>query len=152
MQATETLAYKPCTIPDGTPDYPLQAPQLDPRLVKAFVTMAHANLEAVQQMLAAEPNLLNASMDWADGDFETALEAAGHMGRRDIAEFLLRKGARLNIFCAAMLGNLPFVKACLEAYPSHKDSKGAHGFDLMHHAKAGGEASISVVEHLEALG
>jgi hypothetical protein len=49
---------------------------------------------------------------------KTALEGAGHMGNKDIANFLLSKGARMNIFCAAMLGRLDVVKAILSAFPS----------------------------------
>ena len=40
------------------------------------------------------------------------------MGNRAIVEFLLSKGARLDLFCAAMLGQLDVVKAALTATPA----------------------------------
>ena len=45
---------------------------------------------------------MNASWDWGGGDWETGLGAAAHMGRRDIAELLLGRGARLDLFAAAI--------------------------------------------------
>ena len=134
------------------PDFPQKNPSLDPKLTKKFVIAAHGNLEVVQEMLEAYPGLLNACWDWGNGDFERAIEGAGHMGRRDIAEFLLSKGARMNLFCAAMLGNLEFVKAALSANPNLKDSKGPHGIPLMAHAEAGKEHAVAVVEYLRGLG
>jgi len=49
-------------------------------------------------MLAEYPLLLNSSWDWGGGDFETALGAAGHMGLKDTANFLISQGARVDIF------------------------------------------------------
>jgi len=45
-----------------------------------------------------EPSLENATWDWGGGGyFERALGAAAHVGRKDIANFLLRNGARLDL-------------------------------------------------------
>ncbi len=74
------------------------APALDSDLVREFVTNAHGDLEAVRNALAGERAFANASLDWGGGDWETALGAAAHMGRRDIAELLLAHGARLDVF------------------------------------------------------
>jgi len=63
-------------------------------------------MEAVKKLLEETPGLLNASWDWGGGDFETAMGGAGHMGRADIAEYLINKGARMDIFVATMLGKL----------------------------------------------
>ncbi|NUO79843.1 hypothetical protein HUU05_07185, partial [candidate division KSB1 bacterium] len=79
-------------------------PPLKGELVKEFVIAGHNNLERVKEMLIQEPGLLNATWDWKAGDFESALGGAGHMGRKDIANFLLEQGARMDIFVAAMLG------------------------------------------------
>ena len=129
---------------------PRPAP-LDPELVKKFVIAAHVKLDDVKTLLAQEPRLLNACVDWGGGDFETALEGAGHMGHRDIAEFLVKNGARLNIFASAMLGELEVVKSLITANPELKDSKGPHGITLMRHAEAGKERSAAVVEYLKSL-
>lgn len=129
-----------------------RGPALQPDLVKEFVAVAHRDVEKVKTMLAQEPGLLNASWDWGGGDFETALEAAGHVGNKEIAKFLLSQGARMNVFCAAMLGELELVKALLGAYPELKSSKGPHGLQLVHHAKRGGEEAKPVLNYLVSIG
>jgi hypothetical protein len=125
---------------------------LKPELVKAFVIAGHGNLELVKKMLSDEPGLLNASWDWGGGDFETAIEGAGHVGNKAIANFLLEQGARVNIFCLAMLGKLEIVKALMTAYPNLIDSRGPHGLQLVHHAKKGGEDAKPLLEYLETIG
>jgi len=121
-------------------------------LVKEFVTRAHSDLDKVKEMLPQQPGLLNACWDWGGGDFETALEGAGHMGRKDIAQYLLESGARMNVFCAAMLGELDLVKALLAAHPWLKESKGPHGLQLIHHATKGGEQARDVLAYLQSVG
>src|SRR5207245_272875 len=81
-------------------------PQLNKILVQDFVIYAHSELDMTKRLLEKEPKLANAFMDWGAGDWESGLGGASHMGRRDIAEFLLNHGARIDIFCAAMLGQL----------------------------------------------
>jgi|SRR5215216_6843000 len=124
---------------------------LETTLVQEFVGNAHGDLERVKELLAQEPALINASWDWGGGDWETGLGAAAHMGRKDIANTLLENGARLDLFAAAMLGQLDIVKAALDAYPDATDTPGPHGIPLIAHAKAGGEESKTVVEYLESL-
>src|SRR5216110_3483899 len=85
------------------PDFPEHDPQIDRARVKRFVIAGHFNLEAVKEMLGADPTLINGAIDWGNGDFETALGGASHMGRRDIAEFLLEHNARMDIFAATVL-------------------------------------------------
>jgi hypothetical protein len=126
-----------------------QKPRVSSEMVEEFVSKAHSDLERVQWLLQAEPALCHASWDWGGGDWETALGAAAHMGRRDIAEYLLAHGARLDIFAAAMLGQLAIVQAMLAAYPTLKDAPGPHGIPLLAHAKAGGEAAQAVYTFLQ---
>jgi hypothetical protein len=125
-------------------------PQLDPALVNEFVSVAHANLDEVKRLLAAEPALLNAAWDWGGGDFETGLGAAAHMGHREIALFLLENGAALDLFAAAMLGYVDVVRAMLAEHPDLRDAKGAHGIPLVVHAHQGGDEAKAVLELLEA--
>ena len=125
-------------------------PALETKLVQEFVSVAHSDFKSVKAMLAQEPALVNAAWYWGGGDFETALGAAGHMGRRDIAEFLLSNGARIDIFVAAMLGNLEIVIAAQSAYPESINTPGPHGIPLIAHAKAGGEEAKAVLEFLES--
>lgn len=62
--------------------------------VQEFVSKSHADLNGVQELLAQEPALINSAWDWGGGDWETGLGAAAHMGRHDIADYLLENGAR----------------------------------------------------------
>src|SRR5919202_5930455 len=87
----------------GIPDFPDHDPQHDVALVKKFVVAGHGNLPAVKEILAGYPTIVNGTHDWGNGDFETALGGASHMGRPDIAEFLLAHNARMDIFAATML-------------------------------------------------
>jgi hypothetical protein len=119
-----------------------------PEEVNAMVANAHGDLEYVRTALAEDPTLANATWDWGDGDWETALGAAGHMGRRDIAELLLAHGARLDVFVAAMLGELEIVRSMLAAHPALRTAKGPHGIPLLAHAESGGEQARAVVELL----
>src|SRR5579883_114815 len=124
---------------------------LDRALVEEFVTKAHADLNRVTELLDQEPGLVNASWDWGGGDWETGLGAAAHMGRKDIAQALLARGARLDVFAAAMLGKLEIVQAIIQAVPEARQARGPHGIPLLAHAQAGGEDATAVVEFLQAL-
>jgi hypothetical protein len=126
-------------------------PALESTLVNEFVSKAHGDLNRVTELLAQEPALVNATWDWGGGDFETGLGAAAHMGRKDIANFLLEHGARLDIFAAAMLGKLDIVKAALTAYPDALNIPGPHGIPLIAHAAKGGEDAVAVLEYLQSL-
>jgi hypothetical protein len=130
---------------------PDRGPALEAGLVKDFVIAGHGDLEKTRNLLVAQPGLLNATWDWGGGDFETALGGASHMGRRDIAEFLIEKGARMDIFAAAMLGKLEIVKAMLAAFPNLSQSPGPHKIPLIAHAKKGGEPALAVLHLLESL-
>lgn len=123
---------------------------LAPALVHEFVGNAHGDLQRVKELLEQEPRLVNAAWDWGGGDWETGLGAASHMGRRDIALYLLEKGARLDIFAAAMLGQVEIVRAILQAFPQSRHLHGPHGIPLLNHAQAGGDQARQVVALLEA--
>ena len=56
-------------------------PQVNRQFVQDFVIYAHSDLEMTKKLLAKEPALLNAFMDWGNGDWESALGGASHMGR-----------------------------------------------------------------------
>jgi hypothetical protein len=110
---------------------------LDMKLVKDFVVAGHKNLPLVKEMLHEHPNLIYSRYDWGNGDFEEAIEGAGHLGNKEIANFLISRGARVNLFVLTMLGKTNLVKPVLEAYPELVFAKGPHGFTLLHHAKMG---------------
>ena len=126
-------------------------PRIDSQLVCEFVTQAHSDLARIKAMLAQQPALVNAAWDWGAGDWETGLGAAAHMGQRDIAQFLLAHGARMDIFSAAMLGHLAVVQAMLVVNPEARNSLGPHGIPLVKHAEAGGERAAPVADYLKGL-
>lgn len=122
---------------------------IDPPLVCEFVTKAHGDFDAVRKLLDSEPGLLHASWHWGNGDWETALGAAAHVGRKDIARFLLERGARLDIFAAAMLDDVATVRSIIELQPSARTSPGPHGIPLIAHAQAG--QAKRVIDYLKSL-
>jgi hypothetical protein len=126
-------------------------PRPDPLVddqVHEFVKVAHGDLDRTRELLDDEPRLIKASWDWGGGDFESALGAAGHMGRRDIAHLLLDRGAPLELCAAAMLGQLAVVEAALTARPSLLHVPGPHGIPLTAHARKGGEQAAVVLSFL----
>ena len=123
---------------------------MDKALVKEFVIAGHGNLDKVKEMVAEYPNLVFTCHDWGEGDFEDAIEGAGHLGKKEIANFLIEKGARVNLFIMTMLGKTDLVKPILEAYPALINSLGAHGFTLLHHAKVGGATEL--MDYLQSKG
>jgi hypothetical protein len=152
--ATSSSGPAPVATPesaDNVPDFPEHHPQFDRARVKRFVIAGHVNLAAVKAMLAEEPNLINGAIDWGNGDFETALGGASHMGRRDIAEYLLEHNARMDIFAATMLGKIDIVKAAVAAFPDIVHVPGPHGIPLIVHAEKGGPPAKDVLEFLRPL-
>lgn len=125
---------------------------IDYEIVKEFVLKAHRDFDRVKELLEQYPHVLNASVDWGDGDFETAIGAMGHMGYRDEALWMIDKGARADIFVLTMLGETKLVKAHLEAFPKLINSIGPHGFTLLHHAKKGKEHGQDLVDFLTEKG
>lgn len=137
-------------------------PSIDDEIVAEMVGASHFNLDRVRELVTNRPELARATWDWAFGDWETALGAASHVGRRDIAAFLMHNGARPDIFTYAMLGEYVAVKAMIEATPGIESIFGPHGISLLQHAKAGlrsdtltpaqKEGSERLVEYLEKNG
>lgn len=137
---------------EGREPAPEWWPQQDPAAVREMVTVAHRDLARVRALVERQPALANAAVDWGYGDWEDALGAAAHTGRREIAELLLASGARISIFAAAMLGQLDVVKALVTARPGVQRTHGPHGIPLLQHAQAGGPPAAAVVAFLESLG
>ena len=127
-------------------------PAQDPVRVREMVGVAHGNAARVRELLAESPALAKAAWDWGFGDWETALGAASHVGRRDIAELLMADGARPDLFTFAMLGQVDVVRAYVEAQPGIQRTPGPHGLTLMHHARQGGPGAQAVVGFLESVG
>lgn len=127
-------------------------PHQDPDLVRQVVGASHANIDRVRELVSVSPELAKSSWDWGFGDWESALGAASHTGRREIALLLIDHGARPNLFTHAMLGHLEVVKATIEAQPGVQRIPGPHGISLLRHASSGREQAAEVKAYLEALG
>jgi hypothetical protein len=137
--------------PSATP-VPGAFPAQDPDLVKEMVGVSHGNLPRVKELVSARPALARASWDWGFGDWETAIDAASHVGNRPIADYLLANGARPTIYTAAMMGQLAIVKGWVDAIPGVQRNRGPHGITLLAHARNGGAAAADVLKYLESLG
>ena len=129
-------------------------PPQDSELVKAIVGAGHneKNLDKVKDMLAKDPKLVFATLDWGGGDWETALGGAAHTASRVMARYLLSQGARIDSFCAAMLGYRDVLASLIAANPTVVTAKGPHGFTLLYHAASSGDVSIAKLlkPHLNA--
>lgn len=128
-----------------------KVPQTNRQLVQDFVLFAHMDLPMVKKLLDKDPSLVLASMNWGGGDWESGLNGAAHMGRKDIVEVLLERGARIDIFCAAMLGMTDVVKTFLTTQPKLIDAKGPHGFTLHFHAQVGGKEAEKTLDYLQTV-
>src|SRR5262245_17330419 len=125
-------------------------PQQAPAMVKEAVIASHGNVKRIKELVDAHPALARAAYDWGFGDWEDCLGAASHVGSREIAEYLIAKGARPTIFSATMLGQLDAVKAFVAAQPGVQRIPGPHSIPLLAHARAGGPAAAAVLTYLES--
>ncbi|HTX90377.1 MAG TPA: ankyrin repeat domain-containing protein [Anaerolineales bacterium] len=121
-----------------------------PEQIRDFVIAGHFDLEKVKSMLEEQPALLNAAHPWSESDRETALMAAAQTGNRPIAEYLLEKGAPLDICTAVMLNRHAAVMGFLDQDPGLINARGAHGLPLL--AFAGFSGNIELTSLLLSLG
>src|SRR5947208_11376012 len=117
LAASAVAAAQPAAQPSAQTSaqtsIPDRGPRLDADLVREFVIAGHHDLNRVRELLDQHPTLINAAWDWGGGDWETALGGASHMGNVPIAEFLLSRRARMDVFCAAATGKIEIVRAFL---------------------------------------
>ncbi|MFM8173975.1 MAG: hypothetical protein ACKN81_10565 [Pirellulaceae bacterium] len=160
----EGKAESPKPLPSGPTESPFQRDydppkfkpswkqaQINRQLAQEFIIFAHSDLEMTRQLLDREPGLIHAAIDWGAGDWETALGGASHMGQHEIVELLLSRGARIDLFCAAMQGLTDVIRSFLTLQPSLIDAKGPHGFSLHFHAQVGGDKSKETLDYLQSI-
>ncbi len=116
-----------------------------------FVIYAHMDLDMTKTLLDKQPLLINGVMDWGAGDWESGLGGASHMARHDIVEFLLSRGARMDIFAMAVMGQVEALKELLKLQPALIDSRGPHGFSLHFHAQLAGARADELVAYLQTI-
>jgi hypothetical protein len=124
---------------------PKRGPRQDLDLVRAFVGAGHKNenIAQVKEFLDRDPKLVYAAHDWGEGDWETALGGASHTGSREMARYLLSRGARIDSFCAAMLAERDVLAALVAATPSVVTARGPHGYTLLYHVAIGGDVVMA---------
>jgi len=127
-------------------------PQQASAMVREAVVTSHGNVKRIRELVDAHPAMARAAYDWGFGDWEDCLGAASHVGNREIAEYLISKGARPTLYSATMLGQLDTVKAFIAAHPGAQRIPGPHSIPLLAHARAGGPAAAAVYSYLEGLG
>ncbi len=149
-----------------TSEEDFQAPSVHDRFpaIQLFVAsevvgVSHFNFDRLKELVDPRPELAKAEWDWGFGDWESAIGAASHVGRKDIVDYLVGKGAVPSIFTYAMLGHYEIVKAMIESYPGIQKNFGPHGISLLQHAKtglqtAGGDKlkSQQLINYLQSLG
>ena len=142
------LVATPSTAKSRTQDEEKPKKQIESKLVSQFVGKSHGDIETVKSLLKKEPLLVHASWDWGNGDFESGLNAASHVGRRDVADLLLENGARLDVPAAVMLGMTDVVKAMMKHLPQLHSVPGAHGIPLISHAIFGKDKAEEIFQML----
>jgi ankyrin repeat protein len=115
--------------------------------INAFVVASHVNLDRVKKWLQLCPELLNTRSAWD----ELPVEAAAHMGRADIGEFFLERGAAYSLPTATVFGSLDDVKRMLSEHPERIQERGAHSFPLLWFA-AFGKPRLDFAEYLVKMG
>lgn len=158
--AQDTVA-PPTVMINGEPLF-YRYPSMNDTMVSSVVGASHGNFDKVKELVGRRPELAGAAWDWGFGDWETALGAASHVGRRDIAEFLMSNGARPDIFTFTMMGMLRSVQEMIETVPGIQSHNGPHGITLLQHAKnrleakdisASDRSNVNkVISYLEGLG
>ena len=133
----ETMAPRTIVHPHRSGNIPNYWPNINPELVSEVVGNSHFNLERVKELVEARPELARSVWEWRFGDFESAIGAASHVGRRDIVLYLLNKGARPSIHTFAMLGAHEVIKQMVAVAPGIQTTMGPHGISVLDHAYVG---------------
>jgi ankyrin repeat protein len=113
--------------------------EISKELVDEFVGVAHGDFNRVKSLLEKNPELINMRASWG----ELPVEAAAQTGQVAIAEYLLERGARMDICTAAMLGKKDTVAAMLAVDKSLSQATGAHGIPAIYFATISGNLEIA---------
>lgn len=107
----------------STPDLGAFAVQARERIVG----VSHRSLEDVRAVVERHPDLAHAVASTTEG----AIEAAAHMGHRDIVDYLLERGAPYSLPTAVMRADGKRVRELLDEDPARINERGAHDFALL---------------------
>jgi ankyrin repeat protein len=115
--------------------------------INAFVVASHFNPGRVKKWVELCPELLNTRSSWD----ELPVEAAAHMGRADIGDLLLGRGASYSLCTATVFGSLDDVKRMVTEHPERIQERGAHSFPLLWYSVFG-KPRLDVAEYLIKMG
>jgi ankyrin repeat protein len=113
--------------------------ELTQSIVEECVGSAHGDLGRVRDLVERYPAVVNARAPWN----ETPIEAATQLGRTDIIEFLLSRGAPLDLFTACVLGRRDQVEAELDRDPERARAHGVHDLPILYFAAIGGQREVA---------
>jgi ankyrin repeat protein len=100
----------------------------------------------VEQMISRNPSLVNAK----NSQGMSPVTVATYYGKSKIAEVLVSRGAKLNLYEASITGKLEAVKDILRKNPAEANSLSPDGFSSLHLAAFFGHAEI--VKYLLEMG
>lgn len=113
--------------------------ELDQSIVEECVGSAHGDLDKVRELVERHPALVHARAPWN----ETPIEAAAQLGRKDIIDYLLSRGAPLDFFTACVLGRRDLVDAELAREPSRARAHGVHDLASLYFAAIGAQREVA---------
>jgi ankyrin repeat protein len=113
--------------------------ELDQSIVDECVGNAHGDLDKVRELVERHPEVVNARATWN----ETPVEAAAQLGRKDIIEYLLGRGAPIDLFTACVLGRRDVVEAELAADPGRARARGVHDLPALYFAAIGAHPDVA---------
>ena len=102
------------------------AGRLDQGSVDDFVGLAHDEPSAAATWLRWRPELAYLTSSWG----ENALQAASHLGHKQLLSALLEHGAAVDVYAACSMGDTATVRALLPAHSAQ--ACGIHGLPILH--------------------
>lgn len=108
-----------------------------------FAALRAGDNSKFQEILDGDPALLNAKNE----NGVSAVLMACYMGRKEIRDLLIARGAHLELHEAAAAGHLPRVKEVVEADPAAASSYSPDGFPVMALAAVFGHEEVARYLH-----
>jgi hypothetical protein len=105
-------------------------PAIQLEIASEVVGVSHFDFARLKQLVDPRPELAKAKWDWGFGDWESAIDAASHVGRKDIVTYLISKGAMPTIFTYAMLGEYETVKTMGVLFREYKKTSDPTAFNF----------------------
>ena len=103
-----------------------------------FKAIKDGELMKVEQMIKRNPSLVNAK----DESGMSGIAVATYYGQPKVASLLVSRGATLNVFEAAMIGDLAKVRDLVEHEISLENAYSADGFTALHLAAFFGQSRV----------